>query len=76
LDAEGLNVGSGEGIGNDMEIDSGDNAQEYVVAERQGHEVVMEELAKTHENVVEKFKSLEPQQLVKANELMSGAIRD
>jgi hypothetical protein len=30
----------------------------------------------THENVVEKFKSLEPQQLVKANELMSGAIRD
>ena len=45
-----------------------------MVADKQGNEVVMEEVAATQEKVVEKLKTLEPEQLVKATGLMGEAL--
>lgn len=51
----------------DMKMDSGDNANDFVVADHEGNEVVLEEV--TQEQVVEKLKTLEPEQLVTAAEV-------
>ncbi|PWA71938.1 hypothetical protein CTI12_AA267660 [Artemisia annua] len=74
--ADGLDTGMRSG--DDMEIDSGgdgENIANYVVADREGHEVVLEKIVETSESVVDKLKNLEPEQLVKATELMSGALK-
>ena len=78
LDGTRLDTGmaSGEAMENNREVDgSGDNAQGFVVADRAGHEVILEEFAKTQEKVVEKLKTLEPEQLVKATRELGSALR-
>jgi hypothetical protein len=57
----------------DMDVESGDNAADYVVADHEGNEVILDTL--TQEQVVEKLKTLEPEQLVKASEVMDQTIQ-
>ena len=59
---------------NDMEVESPQDMDGFVIAVKQGNEVVMEEVAATQEKVVEKLKTLGPEQLVKATGLMGEAL--
>ena len=58
----------------DMEVESPQDMDGFVIADKQGNEVVMEEVAATQEKVVEKLKTLGPEQLVKATRLMGEAL--
>lgn len=46
-----------------------------MVADRAGHEEILEELAMTQDKVAEQLKTLEPEQLVKATGEMGSALR-
>jgi hypothetical protein len=63
---------SGEVI---MEVESPQDMDGFVVTDKQGNEAVMEELICVQENVVEKLKTLGPEQLVKATGLMGEALQ-
>lgn len=58
----------------DMEVESPQDAENFVIADKSGNEVVMEKVIATQENVVEKLKTLEPEQLVKVTGLMGEAL--
>ena len=58
----------------DMDMESPEDAENFVVADQLGNEVVMEKVIATQEKVVEKLKTLEPEQLVKATGLMGEAL--
>jgi uncharacterized coiled-coil protein SlyX len=58
----------------DMDVESPQDAENFVVADQSGKEVVMEKVISTQEKVVEKLKTLEPEQLMKATGLMGEAL--
>lgn len=58
----------------DMEVESPQDMDGFVVADKQGNDVVMEKVVTAQEKVVEKLKTLGPEQLVKATGLMGEAL--
>jgi hypothetical protein len=58
----------------DMDVESPQDAENFVVADKSGNEVVMEKVIGTQEKVVEQLKTLEPEQLVKATGLMGKSL--
>ena len=58
----------------DMDVESPQDAENFVVADKSGNEVVMEKVIATQEKVVEQLKTLEPEQLVQATWLMGEAL--
>jgi hypothetical protein len=58
----------------DMDVESPQDAENFVIADKSGNEVVMEQVIGTQEKVVEQLKTLEPEQLVKATGLMGEAL--
>jgi uncharacterized coiled-coil protein SlyX len=59
----------------DMDVDSPQDAEEFVVADKSGNEVVMEKMVAAQEKVIETLKTLEPEQLVKETGLMGDALK-
>jgi bacillopeptidase F (M6 metalloprotease family) len=59
----------------DMDVESPQDAENFVIADKSGNEVVMEKVIATQEKVVEQLKTLEPEQLVKATGLMGETLR-
>jgi hypothetical protein len=59
----------------DMDVESPEDAENFVVTDQLWNEVVMEKVIATQEKVVEKLKTLEPEQLVKATGVMGEALK-
>ena len=58
----------------DMDVESPQDVDNFVIADKSGNEVVMEKVVAAQEKVVETLKTLEPEQLVKATGLMGEAL--
>ncbi|MCO6517240.1 MAG: hypothetical protein J6586_12265, partial [Snodgrassella sp.] len=65
---DGMVSGEAQVIG-DMDVESPQDAENFVVTDKSGNEVVMEEVVATQDKVVEQLTTLEPEQLVKATGL-------
>ena len=59
-------------VGDDMDVDSRENADCFVVVDKEGNEVVMESV--TQEHVAENLKTLEPEQLAKTSKFMAETV--